>query len=82
MTRGDLTATAWRKSKTLSQLSAMVVNVSAVACFNLPGLSVLFSSALMVMKLYSSLSSTFLVLLFFCSLCDGASENLQEIADV
>ena len=27
MTHGDLTETAWRKAKTLSQLSAMVVNI-------------------------------------------------------
>ena len=30
VTRGDLTVAAWRKSKTLLQLSAMVANVLAV----------------------------------------------------
>ena len=29
---GDLTATSWKKSKTSSQLSVLVTNVSAVAC--------------------------------------------------
>ena len=36
VTCGDLTATAWRKPKTLSQSSMMVTNVSAVACFIFP----------------------------------------------
>ena len=58
MTHGDFTAMTWRNSKTLSQSSAMVFNVSAVACFALPGFAVFLSSALMVTTLSSSLSSS------------------------
>ena len=36
MNHGDLIATAWRNSKTSSQLSVIVVNVSVVAYFPLP----------------------------------------------
>ena len=57
MTRGDLTATAWRKAKTSSKLSVMVVNVLAAACFALPGFA-FASSASMVMTLSSSLASS------------------------
>ena len=58
MTRGDLTATSWMKTKTLSQSSEMVVNVLAVACFALPSFADFYSSASMVMALYSLLSSS------------------------
>ena len=52
-------ATAWRKAKTSSQLSAMVVKVSMVACFALPFFVVFFSSASMLPSIFllSSLSS-------------------------
>ena len=82
ITRGDLTATAWRKSNTLSQLSEMVVNVSAVACFALPGFANFVSSASMVMTLSSLLSSSASLVFSpsFTPLCDGASENIQELA--
>ena len=50
-TRGDLTAPAWRKAKTLSQSSAMEANVSeaavsAEACFTLPSFFVLAAAVL------------------------------------
>ena len=62
MNHEDLTAMAWRKVKTLPQSSVMVVNISAVACFALPGFADFSSSASMVMTLSSSfLSSAFLV---------------------
>ena len=58
MTRGDLNETACRKAKTLSQSSSVVVNVSEVACFALPGFTDFASSASMAMTLSSSLSSS------------------------
>ena len=66
MTRGYLTATAWRKAKTLLQSSVMVANVSAAAvsaenCFALPGFA-FASPASMVMTLLLALAlSTLLV---------------------
>ena len=56
MTRGDLTATAWRKAKTLLQLSEMVPNVLAVVCFALPFFIIFSSSASTPPLLLSSLS--------------------------
>ena len=57
VTHGDLTATAWRKAKTSSHLSAMVVNVSAVACFALPFFVIFLSSASTPPSISSSSSS-------------------------
>ena len=65
MTCGDLTATGWRKAKTLSRLFAMVVSVLAVACFALPGFVVFSSSASMVTTLSSSLSLSALLVFSF-----------------
>ena len=48
--------TTLRKAKKSLQLSAMVFNISAVACFALPGFTVFSSSALMVSMLSSLLS--------------------------
>ena len=45
VTRGDLTATTWIKSKTLSQSSAMVDKVLAVSCLFFPVLFFLLSSS-------------------------------------
>ena len=61
MISGDLNATSWRKAKTSSQLSAMVVKVSAVAWFALPGFTVFLSSNYMVTTLSSLLSSSALL---------------------
>ena len=58
VTRGDLTATAWRKAKKLSQLYAMVANVSAMACFSLP-FFIIFSSSASTPTLLSSLLSLY-----------------------
>ena len=57
VTRGDLTVTAWRKAKTLSKLSAIMANVSAVAYFALPFFVVFSSSASMPPSFSLSLSS-------------------------
>ena len=57
MNCGDFMATAWRKSNTSSQLSTLVVNISAAACFDLPAFANFASTASMVMTLLSSLSS-------------------------
>ena len=58
MTYRDLTATAWRKAKTLSQSSVMVANISAAACFALPGFAEFVSSVLMMITLLTLLSSS------------------------
>ena len=55
MSRGDLNVTDWRKFKTLSQSSVMVVNVLAVACFALPVFFVFSSSASTLTSLSSLL---------------------------
>ena len=76
MTHGDLTATAWRKAKMLSQSSAIFVNVSAVACFALPGFAGFSSSASMVVTLSSSLSLSAL-LVFSPSLAHSVMERAK-----
>ena len=76
MTRGELTTTAWRKSKTSPKSSVMVVNVLAVACFALPGFAVFSSSALMVITLSSSLSS-FSPLAFYPSFAHYVMEQAK-----
>ena len=56
VTCGDLNATAWREAKTLLQLSAMVANVSTMACFALPFFVVFSSSVSTSPSLLSSSS--------------------------
>ena len=57
MTCGDLIATSWRKAKMLSQLSAMVANISEVAFFFFPIFFFVYSSTSLSSLLYfSSLS--------------------------
>ena len=63
MTSGDFTATSWRNSKTLLQLSEMVANISAVAFFLFPVFLFVSSSAslsysLLLLSLSPLLSSS------------------------
>ena len=61
MTRVDLTATSWRKAKTLPQSSAMVVNVLETTYFVLPRFA-FASTASIVTTLSLSLASSALLL--------------------
>ena len=76
MTCVDLTATAWRKAKMSFQSSAMVVNVLAVACFALPGSVIFLFSALMVIRLSLSFSSSAL-LAFYPSFAHSVMEQAK-----
>ena len=76
MTRGDFTATAWRKAKTSLELYAMVFNVSMVACFALSGFVVFSSYAYMVTSLASLLSSSS-PLTFFPSFTHSVMEQAK-----
>ena len=84
VTHGDLTATAWRKAKTLPQSSEMVTNVLVVACFGFPVFVVFF------LCLNAAFAFVVIVVLFVSAgvfpllrpLRDGASKNPQEISRV
>ena len=76
MTRVDLTATTCRKAKKLLQLSSMVVNVLAEACFSLPGFA-FASLASMVMMISLSLDSSALLVVSY-----SFAHSVMELAKI